>query len=211
MSCPNRHCRRCDRHASVYSARISQACRRSFLGPRRFWARAPPVANPPGRFHRCRQKRRCYPSPHWLPNSGAHREEVSMRTRSHRISIGFVLCVAALLLATQHAQPFPQTSAPLRIETLPSPAGANSSEPQLTSQGDRVILSWVEVNGERASLKFAERTPTGWSNAQTAASGNHFFINSFDVPSMHALADGSLVAHWEARFGTDEDSDASKV
>ena len=136
-----------------------------------------------------------------------------MRTRSHHIMVmaGLGLCVAALLLATERAQPSPQVSAPLRIETLPSPAGANSSEPQLTSQGDRVILSWVEVDGERASLKFAERTPTGWSNAQTAASGTHFFINSFDVPSVHALADGSLAAHWEERLGTDEDSDASKV
>jgi hypothetical protein len=134
-----------------------------------------------------------------------------MRARSHRITVGLVLCVAALLLATEHAQPSPQTSPPLRIETFPSPAGANSSEPQLTSQGDRVILSWVEVSGERASLKFSERAPTGWSNAQTAASGTHFFINSFDVPSVHALADGSLVAHWEERLGADEDSDASKV
>lgn len=131
--------------------------------------------------------------------------------RSHRFTVGLVLCIAALLLVTEHAQPSPQASAPLRIETLPSPAGANSSEPQFTSQADRVILSWVEVNGDRASLKFAERTPTGWSNAQTAASGTHFFINSFDVPSVHALADGSLVAHWEERLGADEDSDASKV
>jgi hypothetical protein len=94
---------------------------------------------------------------------------------------------------------------------LTSPAGANSSEPQLTSQGERVILSWLEVNGARATLKFAERTPSGWSNAQTVASGTHFFINSFDVPSVRALADGTLVAHWEERIGTDEDSDASKV
>lgn len=134
-----------------------------------------------------------------------------MRTRSHRLTVGLVLCIAALLLVTAYAQSSPQTSAPLRIEALPSPAGANSSEPQFTSQADRVILSWVEVNGDRASLKFAERTPTGWSNVQTAASGTHFFINSFDVPSVHALADGSLAAHWEERLGADEDSDASKV
>ena len=131
--------------------------------------------------------------------------------RSHQFTVGLVLCIAALRLVTEHAQLSPQASAPLRIEILPSPAGANSSEPQFTSQADRVILSWVEVNGDRASLKFAERTPTGWSNAQTAASGTHFFINSFDVPSVHALADGSLVAHWEERLGADEDSDASRV
>ena len=134
-----------------------------------------------------------------------------MRARSIRITAGLVLCIAPSVLAIGLAQSTPQTPAPLRIEPVPSPAGANSSEPQLTVQGDRVILSWLEVSGERASLKFAERTPAGWSNAQTVVSGTHFFVNSFDVPSVRALADGTLAAHWEERLGADEDSDASKV
>ena len=134
-----------------------------------------------------------------------------MRSRSLLIAASLALCIAVSVLAAEYARSSPDTSAPLRIEPLASPAGANSSEPQLTSQGDRVILSWLEVSGERATLKFAERTPSGWSNAQTVASGTRFFINSFDVPSVHALADGTLAAHWEERLGADEDSDASKV
>jgi len=134
-----------------------------------------------------------------------------MRSRSLLITASLALCIAVSVLATEYARSSPDTSAPLRIEPLASPAGANSSEPQLTSRGDRVILSWLEVSGERATLKFAERTPSGWSNAQTVASGTHFFINSFDVPSVRALADATLVAHWEERLGADEDSDASKV
>ena len=35
----------------------------------------------------------------------------------------------------------------LAIAPLSSPAGAHSSEPQMTMEGDRVILSWLEVNG----------------------------------------------------------------
>src|SRR5690242_11755599 len=123
-------------------------------------------------------------------------ERAIMRTRFHRISIALVFCLAASLLAIGYAQTSsqasPQSPAALRIETLASPAGANSSEPQFTIQGDRVLLSWMELNGERAALKFAERAASGWSPAQTAASGTHFFINSFDVPSVRALADGSL-------------------
>src|SRR5947209_2078196 len=134
-----------------------------------------------------------------------------MRSRSLLIAASLALCIAVSVLAAEYARSSPDTSAPLRIEPLASPAGANSSEPQLTSQGDRVILSWLEVSGDRATLKFAERTASGWSGAQTAASGTHFFINSFDVPSVHALADGTLAAHWEERLGADEDSDASKV
>ena len=36
----------------------------------------------------------------------------------------------------------------------------------MTMEGDRVILSWLEVNGERTTLKFSERTSTGWSRAK---------------------------------------------
>ena len=134
-----------------------------------------------------------------------------MRPASTRIAAGVVFSLALCVFAIGHPQSAPQSAAPLRIETLASPAGANSSEPQLTTQGGHVILSWLEVTGERATLRFAERTASGWSNAQTAASGTHFFVNSFDVPSVRALADGTLAAHWEERLGEDEDSDASSV
>lgn len=134
-----------------------------------------------------------------------------MHIRSLGIIAGLALLFAFAVLATQSGRSAADAPAPLRIESVPSPAGANSSEPQFTAEGDRVILSWLEVNGERATLKFAERTASGWSNAQTVASGTRFFVNSFDVPSVHALADGTLAAHWEERLGADEDSDASKV
>src|ERR1700752_4009245 len=144
-----------------------------------------------------------------------------MHAHSCSRTASLVLCIAPSLLAiagghstTQSLvtqSPTTQSPPPMRIETLQSPAGANSSEPQITAQGDRVILSWLEVGGERATLKFAERTASGWSNAHTVASGTHFFVNSFDVPSVRVLADGTLAAHWEERLGADEDSDASKV
>ena len=133
-----------------------------------------------------------------------------MRLRTHHV-IASLICTAVAVLAAQLARSAADTAAPLKIDALPSPAGANSSEPQFTAQGDRVILSWVELNGERATLKFAERTPAGWSTAQTVASSTHFFVNAFDVPSVRALADGTLAAHWEERLGADENSDASKV
>jgi hypothetical protein len=97
------------------------------------------------------------------------------------------------------------------IQALPSPAGANSSEPQVTMQGNRLILSWVETNGDHATLKFAERTATGWSMPKTAAAGDDFFINSADVPSVRALENGTLVAQWLQRNSTDPDSDAYNV
>ncbi len=140
---------------------------------------------------------------------------MQMRTRLMVFWSMLLLVVGSCLLVLAYGQSSVQssasTAASLHVESVASPASANSSEPHFTLQGDRVILSWVEVNGDRAALKFAERTAAGWTNAQTAASGTNFFVNSFDVPSVHALADGSLAAHWEERLGEDEDSDASKV
>ena len=60
---------------------------------------------------------------------------------------------------------------PLTAEPLSSPAGADSSAPQLTAEGNRAILSWMEREGPRATLKFAERTASGWSAARSVVSG----------------------------------------
>jgi hypothetical protein len=79
---------------------------------------------------------------------------------------------------------------------LPSPAGAGSSAPQLTTEGARVVLSWIETKDDKATVRFAERTPSSWSESRDVASGDNFFVNSSDVPSVRALPAGTLVAHW---------------
>jgi hypothetical protein len=82
------------------------------------------------------------------------------------------------------------------IEAVSSPAGAESSAPDLTSNGDRTIISWMERAGSRASLKFAERTASGWSAARMVVSGADLLVNAADVPSVRVLEGGTLVAHW---------------
>jgi len=137
-----------------------------------------------------------------------------MRTHSSLICTAFLLLGLGVTAITK-----PQSAAPagpgpaLKVESLPSPAGAGSSEPQMTVQmtarGNRLILSWLEVAGERATLKFAERTAAGWSAPKAVHSSENFFVNSFDVPSVLALADGSLAAHWLETNGPSDD--ASKI
>src|SRR5262249_1954566 len=69
--------------------------------------------------------------------------------------------------------------------------------PELTADGGgRTILSWMERAGSRASLKFSERTPTGWSAPKTVVSGTDLLVNASDVPSVNALDGGTLIAHW---------------
>jgi hypothetical protein len=82
------------------------------------------------------------------------------------------------------------------IQALESPAGANSSEPQMSVSSRGVLLSWIERVGTTTMLKFAERTGPGWTQPVTAASGPDWFLSYADVPSVQRLANGTLVAQW---------------
>ena len=82
------------------------------------------------------------------------------------------------------------------VQPTPSPAGPNSSEPQIVESGRGRILSWVERVATTSYLKFSERNGSGWSTPVTAASGNDWFLSYADVPSVMRLSDGTLVAQW---------------
>ena len=108
---------------------------------------------------------------------------------------GLALC--ALLAADERS---------IAVEPIASPAGANSSAPQLTVDGDRAILSWIERSGKQSALKFAERTATGWSEVRTVVASDHLMVNSADVPSVRAMPDGTLAAHWMEENGPDPEA-----
>ena len=82
------------------------------------------------------------------------------------------------------------------LQELESPAGANSSEPQLSISNRGVLMSWIERVGTTTSLKFAERTASGWTQPVTAASGPDWFLSYADVPSVQRMSNGTLVAQW---------------
>jgi len=86
---------------------------------------------------------------------------------------------------------------------LPSPAGQGSGQPNLAVSPDgRVYLSWIERAGEnRFSLRFSTKEGEGWSAPRVIAEGSNWFVNWADFPSMVALPDGSLAAHWLVKSG----------
>jgi hypothetical protein len=87
------------------------------------------------------------------------------------------------------------------ITPVTAPSALNSAQPQMTVSPRGILLSLVEKAGTRATLKFAERTATGWSPATTVAAGDDWFVNWADVPSVLRLDDGTLVAHWLQKSG----------
>ena len=98
----------------------------------------------------------------------------------------FVLAILPAVAAQEGVSPQP----------LANPAAPGSAQPRLTVSPRGVLLSWIERSGGTATLKFAERTRQGWTEARTVASGNNWFVNWADVPSVIRLADGSIYGHW---------------
>ena len=89
-----------------------------------------------------------------------------------------------------------QTSFAIEPQPITTPAAANSAQPQLSVSKRGVLVSWIERTGDLATLKFAERTATGWTAARTVASGRDWFVNWADVPSVLRLPSGAIIAHW---------------
>lgn len=112
----------------------------------------------------------------------------------------------AVLRSAQGVSPSPDRAWTLTLESLTTPAAAQSSAPQLTTTGERAILSWMERAGSRATFKFAERTISGWSAPRQVVSGDELVVNAADVPSVLALSDGSLAAQWLQENGPDPEA-----
>jgi hypothetical protein len=124
-----------------------------------------------------------------------------MRATSILIAIAAsVLVGAAAIRAT--ATP-PVTGSAAVIDSLPSPAGAGSAEPNLAVAPDgRVHMSWLEPAGSGYALRIASLDGTRWSQPQTIRSGRDFFVNWADFPSVEVFEDGRLAAHWLQRNGS---------
>ena len=99
--------------------------------------------------------------------------------------------VAAAWLLCVHA-------AAAQVRELPTPALEGSIGPNLSVAPDgRVLLSWIERLGDgRHALHFSVKQGDGWSAPRVIAEGADWFVNWADFPSIVALPDRSLAAHW---------------
>ncbi len=109
----------------------------------------------------------------------------------------FLTLLATALAVTSLACGSPEPADwTVTVQRVASPAGENSSEPQLSVSERGILLSWIERVGTTTFLKFAEQTASGWTAPVTAASGPDWFLSYADVPSVMRMADGTLVAQW---------------
>src|SRR5690349_13583594 len=123
-----------------------------------------------------------------------------------RFSLLVLLAIVSLNCHTRGDRPsISETNQPpLVIRPTESPANGDSREPELTTTPDgRVILSWVEKLGDkRYALRTATLNQDGWTEARSVSEGENWFVNWADFPSVIALKDGTLAAHWLVKSGS---------
>lgn len=89
--------------------------------------------------------------------------------------------------------------APVDIADLPVPSGPGSMGPNLASGLDgTIVLSWMEPDGDGTVLRHARLGAAGWGEARTVASGDRWFVNWADFPSVVPLSADLWAAHWLA-------------
>ncbi|MDX1547584.1 MAG: sialidase family protein [Rhodothermales bacterium] len=104
------------------------------------------------------------------------------------------------------AAPAPAGAGGLVFTAVDAPAAPGSGMPNLTSTGDGgVLMSWIAPGTDTAwALRFARLDGTAWSEPRTIATGDDWFVNWADFPSIVALGEGRLAAHY-----LEKSSDAS--
>ena len=115
--------------------------------------------------------------------------------KTHRTVTFFIATLAFLVSGCVSKNPDMLGS----ITEVMAPPPEDSAQPNLSlGPGGKIYLSWIEASADRqASLKFATKTPQGWSEPQTVAQSYNMFRNYADVPSLLELGGGVLAAHWQ--------------
>jgi hypothetical protein len=108
--------------------------------------------------------------------------------------------LAVVWVAASGAQP--------SVDVLPTPAGEGSNAYAMApGPGGKAYLVWIEPagNGSQA-LKFSRFDGSGWGAPKVIARGGDWFVNWADHPSIAAMPDGSLLAHWLVNTGVKQGS-----
>jgi len=117
----------------------------------------------------------------------------------YRISVAVVFL--ASLIAACSAERLPTLDVPV---DMPAGAGDAVVGPRLETGADGVLrLSWMERQAEGARLRFMSLVDERWSDPVDVTSDPRMFVNWADLPSVNALPDGALVAHW-LRYNANE-------
>jgi hypothetical protein len=81
------------------------------------------------------------------------------------------------------------------VNEIHSPSGENSALPFLFSNGNKLLMSWVEKeNDSLTQLRYSEFLSGEWQPAQHIIQGSDWFVNWADYPAI-AEQNGNLITH----------------
>lgn len=87
--------------------------------------------------------------------------------------------------------------APVEVVEVTVPTAGTSATPHLARMADgSPVLSWVETSGDHAMLKYARLDGGRWTPPVMVASGNNWFLNWADFPSVSPITERLWAAHW---------------
>ena len=86
------------------------------------------------------------------------------------------------------------------IKLLQTPSAQGSMAPNLASGPEgTVVLSWIEPQGDGDALRFAIFDDQAWRDTRTVVSGDNWFANWADFPSVVPISKSRWAAHWLVR------------
>lgn len=104
-----------------------------------------------------------------------------------------ILLLAISLVACSGEAPAQKS----QLVSIESPAATGSAEPHLQAGADdTVILSWLETSAARTTLRYSVYEDMAWSRSRAVASGDDWFVNWADFPSVTRIAGDLWAAHW---------------
>lgn len=86
-----------------------------------------------------------------------------------------------------------------RVGPGPGPGSAEANL-AVTTDG-RVVLSWLESAEAGVELRYSLGDAEGWSAPRTIATGDDWFVNWADFPSVVPVSDTLWAAHWLRKSG----------
>lgn len=111
-----------------------------------------------------------------------------------------VMTSCLLLSACNHEGENSETTSP--IKPVASPASSASGEPYLFTDSDGLVyLSWVQTRGDSSYLNYATLEGEQWSAPTTIISGNDWFVNWADFPSLSTNNSQQMLAHFLQKSG----------
>lgn len=85
------------------------------------------------------------------------------------------------------------------IRGMDVPAAVGSRSPNLAAGNGQLVISWIEPQGDAHRLRYSVLEGDRWSPPREVASGNEWFVNWADFPSVVPMDDSLWAAHWLVR------------